>query len=486
MKDRVTLLQRRDITKAISQEISSDGGLTWGNYSIIVGKNTDWNWRPGMPRVTRAKNGTYFMFYEHLGATPNFAVRFKTSTDGINWGDPSGLGAVVGVGFYRASQTPEVAYVDDGSTYGRFYVRGMTDVVSNDNKMFTSSNNGATWSEIDAPLTISGSDNKPSGWSGTLLPLSNSLLLEVNSVKVGSINEIRANVAQINLDSTIVSGAQYKLINKDNNLLLDNAGGGSPPGTEVIQWTDLGLDTQWWMTEYRDNGFFRVMNMNNKLVLDDPNGATEPGTKVIMWTDNYLDTQRWKFGYTGSGYYTSMNEHSGLFLDNAGGGSPPGTKVIQWTENGLDTQRWKLVRVDYELPINQFDSFNLPDKYIRHQDGRGKISNIFTEIIEVADSQWKMVPGLANATAISLESVNFPGHFLRHRDGEIWMDFNDNSTQFKEDATWNRRTGLSHSGAISLESYNFPGQYMRHRDNLLYITSISTSLDQQDATFFVK
>lgn len=469
--------------QAIAREISNDGGLTWGNYSIIVGKNTDWSWRPGMPRVTKAKNGMYFMFYEHLGATPNFAVRFKTSWDGINWGSPADLGQVVGTGIYRASQTPEVAYVDDGSQFGRLYVRGMTDVVPSHNKMFMSSNNGATWSLVDAPLTVSGSDNNtPWAWSGTLLPLDNNLLLEVNSVLVGSRTEIRANVAQIQGDSTIVSGGIYKLVNQNNGLVLDNAGGGSPAGTEVIQWTDLGLDTQWWQLDYQSNGFFRVMNMNNHLVLDDPNGATAPGTKIIQWTDNYLDTQRWKFTYRNNGYYTVMNEHSGLFLDNAGGGSPAGTKVIQWTANGLDTQNWKLVRIDSEIAIHRFESFNFPGSYIHHENGRGQSDGT---IQVFADSEWRIVPGLADPSAVSLESVNFPGHFLRHKDGEVWLGANDNSTIFKNDATWRLRAGLSHGGAASFESYNFPGQYLRHMNGLLYMTSISSAPEQQDATFFV-
>lgn len=469
--------------QAISREISSDGGLTWGSYSIIVGKDTDWNWRPGMPRVTKAKNGMYFMFYEHLGATPNFAVRFKTSWDGINWGNPAELGAVVGTGIYRASQTPEVAYVDDGSAYGRFYVRGMTDVVSSHNKMFMSSNNGAAWSLVDAPLTVTGSDHSTgSGWSGTLVPLDHNLLLEVNSVQVGSRVEIRANVAQINGDSALVSGAVYKLVNQNNGLLLDNAGGGSPPGTEVIQWSDLGVDTQWWRADYRSNGFFRVMNMNNNLVLDDPDGITTPGTKVVLWTDNFLDTQRWKFAHKGNSFYTVMNEHSGLLLDNAGGGAPPGTKVIQWTANGLDTQNWKLVRVDTDIPIHRFESFNFPGSYIHHENGRGQSDGA---IQVYGDSQWRIVPGLADASAVSLESVNFPGHFLRHRDGAVWLDANNNSTLFKNDATWRLRTGFSHTGAASFESYNLPGQYMRHMNGLLYIASITTATAQQDATFFV-
>ncbi|WP_308637647.1 AbfB domain-containing protein [Paenibacillus silvisoli] len=470
--------------QALAREISSDGGLTWGSYGIIAGNSADWSWRPGMPRVVKAKNGTYFMFYEQIGgAKPDFAVRFKTSTDGINWGSATTLGNIVGTGIYRASQAPEVAYVDDGSANGRFYVRGMTDVVPSHNKMFTSSDYGATWSLIDAPLTVEGSNqNTPGAWSGTLLPLANSLLMEVNTVKVGSRYEIRSNVAQMNGDSSIVSGAVYKLVNQNNGLLLDNAGGGAPAGTEVIQWNDLNANTQWWLAEYRSNGFFRLMNMNNNLVLDDPNGVTTPGTKIVQWTDNFLDTQRWKFAYSGSGYYTIMNEHSGLMIDNAGGGAPAGTKVIQYTANGLDTQRWKTVRVDTDIPVNQFETYNFPGSFIREDAGRGKT----TGSQYISQSQWRIVPGLADPAAISIESVSNPGRFLRHKNGEIWMDVNDGTTLFKNDATWRLRAGFSSGFGASFESFNFPGQYIRHMNGLLYITSINNATDQQDATFFVK
>ncbi|QUL52175.1 AbfB domain-containing protein [Paenibacillus tritici] len=57
---------------------------------------------------------------------------------------------------------------------------------------------------------------------------------------------------------------------------------------------------------------------------------------------------------------------------------------------------------------------------------------------------------------------------------------------FKNDATWHLRTGLTGSWAASFESYNIPGAYMRHRDGLLEISTVSTSVDQQDATFYVK
>ncbi|WP_238651887.1 AbfB domain-containing protein [Paenibacillus piscarius] len=468
--------------QAIAREISSDGGLTWGSYSIIVGNSSNWDWRPGMPRVVKVNNGTYFMFFEMLGAAPNFAVRYKTSSNGVDWGSATDLGNVVGTGIYRASQTPEIAYIDDGTASGRLYVRGMTDVVSSANKMFTSGDYGATWTQVDAPLTVKGSNqNTPAAWSGTLLPLSHSMLLEVNTVKVGGRNEIRANVAQVNGDSSIVSGGIYKLINQNNNLLLDNAGGGSPAGTEIIQWGELNADTQWWRLDYRNNGFFRGMSVNNNLVWEDPNGVTTPGTKVILSANNDLDTQRWKFAHKGSSYYTVMNQRSGLMLDNAGGGSPAGTKVIQWGANNLDTQNWKLVRVDTEIPVNQLESFNM-HSYVQYQDGRGRIDGGQYS----AESQWRLVKGLANESAVSIESVTKPGFYLRHKDGKVWLEANDNSALFKNDATWQLRVGLTGSWAASFESYNIPGAYMRHRNGLLEISTISTSVDQQDATFYVK
>lgn len=469
--------------QAIALETSSDGGLTWGNYKMIVGNSADWNWRPGMPRVIRVKNGTYFMFFEMLGASPNFAVRFKTSTDGINWGSATDLGTVVGTGIYRASQTPEVAYIDDGTVNGRLYVRGMTDVVTSANKMFTSTDYGATWAEMDAPLTVKGSNqNTPAAWSGTLVPLSQTLLLEVNTVKVGSRNEIRANVAQVNQDSSIASGGVYKLINQNNGLLLDNAGGGSPPGTKVIQWNDLHADTQWWRLDYRHNGFFRVMNMNNSLMLDNPNGSVTPGTNIILWSNNELPPQRWKFNYRGNGYYTGLNESSGLMLDNAGGGAPAGTRVIQWTANGLDTQNWKPVRVDVEIPVNQLESYNIVNSFVRYHNGRGKIDGGQYS----PESQWKLVRGLADPNAVSIESATQPGHYLRHRDSILWLEPNNNTALFKNDATWKLRAGFSSPWAASFESYNIAGTFMRHRNGQLEISPVSNDLDRKDATFYVK
>jgi hypothetical protein len=131
-------------------------------------------------------------------------------------------------------------------------------------------------------------------------------------------------------------------------------------------------------------------------------------------------------------------------------------------------------------PTQRWESVNIPGNFIRHQNSRGRISS---NVSPLADSQFVMVPGLANSAAVSFRSVNFPNSYLRHRNGEIWLDVNNGTALFRADATFYRRAGLANSAYVSFESYNFPGRYIRHRNWLLYNESGSGSLFNSDATF---
>jgi hypothetical protein len=104
----------------------------------------------------------------------------------------------------------------------------------------------------------------------------------------------------------------------------------------------------------------------------------------------------------------------------------------------------------------------------------------------LADSQFRIVPGLAGNGTVSLESANFPGYYLRHRNHEVWVEPNDGSTLFRNDASFYQRAGLSDSAGVSFESYNFPGRYIRHYEYLLYTQPVTTALDRADATFFLE
>lgn len=156
-------------------------------------------------------------------------------------------------------------------------------------------------------------------------------------------------------------------------------------------------------------------------------------------------------------------------------------KLVSIYFGGLGTFSTAYVRNPFtDGPVYRFEASNVSDAFIRHRDARGRID---ANVTPFADSQWRMVPGLADPAGVSFESVNFPGEFLRHRNGELWKDPFAGQALFLADATFYIRDGLADGSLVSFESYNFPGRYIRHRNSLLYNETITTSLDRSDATF---
>jgi hypothetical protein len=105
---------------------------------------------------------------------------------------------------------------------------------------------------------------------------------------------------------------------------------------------------------------------------------------------------------------------------------------------------------------------------------------------KLADSQFRVVTGLAGPGTVSLESANFPGYYLRHKNNEVWVEKNDGSTIFKNDASFYQRAGLADSAGVSFESLNFPGRYIRHYEYLLYTQPADTTTAKADATFYAE
>lgn len=131
----------------------------------------------------------------------------------------------------------------------------------------------------------------------------------------------------------------------------------------------------------------------------------------------------------------------------------------------------------------RFKSYNFQDRFIRHWEFRARID---PNVTSLADSQFRIVPGLAGNGTVSLESANFPGYYLRHRNYEIWLESDNGSSLFRADASFYRRSGLASSAGVSLESYNFPGYYLRHYEYVMYLQQIGTATDQADATYILE
>jgi GH43 family beta-xylosidase len=144
---------------------------------------------------------------------------------------------------------------------------------------------------------------------------------------------------------------------------------------------------------------------------------------------------------------------------------------------------------DFGIPVPdgatpvRLRSYNVPEKFVRHWDFRAKLE---ADVSPLADSQFKVVPGLTGSGTVSLESTNFPGYYLRHRDNELWVERNDNSALFRNDAGFSQRAGLADGSAVSFESVNFPGLYVRHSNGLLHLQAASDAQARADATFVLE
>ncbi|MGN9766482.1 family 43 glycosylhydrolase [Micromonospora sp. SD12] len=153
---------------------------------------------------------------------------------------------------------------------------------------------------------------------------------------------------------------------------------------------------------------------------------------------------------------------------------------LYWKADG--TPNFGIPVPDGATPV-RLRSHDLTASYIRHYDYRARLE---PNVTNLADSQFRIVAGLAGAGTVSLESTNFPGYYLRHRDFALYVEQNDGSALFGGDASFHRRSGLAASAGLSLESQNFPGRYVRHRGGLLHVEAMSSSAERASATFHLE
>lgn len=77
---------------------------------------------------------------------------------------------------------------------------------------------------------------------------------------------------------------------------------------------------------------------------------------------------------------------------------------------------------------------NRPGRNVRHAKCVGLIDAY--PITPYADSQGKLVPGLADSSAVPFQSVNYPTCYLCHYFYDLGRDANDGTPAFAADATF--------------------------------------------------
>lgn len=156
----------------LAQKISPDGGRSWEDetYNVAI---PDGVMRPGMPIIITLPNGRYFYVYEMVGM-PGNPIHFKTSDDGLNWGDPADYGMMIQDrdGNFLWG-TPFVSWSPYGGPNGTLIATGLAIQVQGDrvgNGVMINRNLGeGPWEIVETPIRyVLGGQ---AGYSQTHLPL---------------------------------------------------------------------------------------------------------------------------------------------------------------------------------------------------------------------------------------------------------------------------------------------------------------------------
>ena len=271
------------------------------------------------------------------------------------------------------------------------------------------------------------------------------------------------------------------------------------PGANIIDATVTVDNGTYYMYYKRDNQLF--------------------GAKSTSLAPGAFNNATYTTGYAGSGFteapivVKSLNSNQFTLWGDVY--TPVNGKFTAWSSSSIGTNSWTaLSQRAYTQPLNskhatiqpitsvefsnlvtrwglpswnRLKSFNYPDHFVRHAVNVARIDQYPFD--PFADSQFRMVAGLAGTNTVSFRSINFPDMFLRHEGFEVKLATNDGSAAFAADSSFTRVAGLADSSWSTFTSFNYPDRVIRHTGFVLRIdpiTATSSRTAREDATFGVR
>jgi hypothetical protein len=185
--------KKNGYNQLLDHVVSEDGGKSWGPvvYDVAIPDGLS---RPGMAIVAKDGKGKYYMSYELVSA-PGYpleprtnAMHFRTSTDGLNWGDPKNPGTLIQDRWRQfPNGTPYIVWSPWGGPNGTLVASARSVVRDTIGRvgggLFVNRNGGdGYWTLIETPMWY---DINNDGYSQTMIPLGDGQeilqLISVNS-----------------------------------------------------------------------------------------------------------------------------------------------------------------------------------------------------------------------------------------------------------------------------------------------------------------
>ena len=130
-------------------------------------------------------------------------------------------------------------------------------------------------------------------------------------------------------------------------------------------------------------------------------------------------------------------------------------------------------------PIVRLSPGDSASSFVRHFAYELRVD---ADVRELADSQFRFVPGNSGGDTVSLQSVNFPDRFVRVTGTGLRIDpVVEGSSTYAAESSFRREPGLANPKGVSLQSVSSPGSYVRHDKGRLVVGAPSGS----KSTFFL-
>ncbi|THV29063.1 RICIN domain-containing protein [Glycomyces paridis] len=371
-----------DVLQAVSYRRSTDGGQTWGPL-VNVSAPTNQSDRPGMITVTKLPNGRYLATFEVVNRpsqSQNTApVYFKTSDDGLDWGNENSIGTPVELADGRGiGSSPYVKWVPSGGPNGMVVVASKWSLDASGNidggqNFYVNYNLGeGPWERLPMAVTYDATDTQGGNFSGfaqgidvsvdgrTLYQAVNveNTATDLNDIRVGSIpldaQQYEAELATLS-DVSTVSHVQASNGSKIGN--INNAGSYVEFTVRVPTAGTYTLNVRY------DNGFGSAATHNVSVNGGSSSSISYPatvdwgrygwaqksvslnaGTNTIRFAKgtNFaeLDVLHLYSSAALDPQFQIVNRNSGKLLEVFSALATDGAPAGQWGDTGHATQRW--------------------------------------------------------------------------------------------------------------------------------------------------
>jgi len=150
-------------------------------------------------------------------------------------------------------------------------------------------------------------------------------------------------------------------------------------------------------------------------------------------------------------------------------------------------------------PSLSLRSYNYPTMYIRHRNFLGELTEISTDLDKhdatFYGGRGDRNPGVGEG--VVFRSSNWPQFRLRHQDHVVKLHedhvvidpgrpptyLTPESELFHADAAFRFVPGLADASCVSIRSVNYPDLHIRHREFKLYLDAAHDDLARADSTF---